>query len=43
MVKKQLYETPEAELLIVRFEKNIMSFDTDNNTETLIFDDDEDL
>lgn len=25
MVKKQLYEAPEAELLAVRFEENILS------------------
>lgn len=25
MVKKQLYEAPEAELLTVRFEENILS------------------
>ena len=43
MNKKQLYETPLAELLVVRFERNIMSFDKDDNTETFIDDGDEDL
>ena len=43
MNKKQLYSTPEAELLVVRFEENILSFDKDNNTETLTDDGDEDL
>lgn len=27
MVKKQLYEAPETELLLVRFEENILSGD----------------
>ena len=32
MNKKQLYEAPEAELLVVRFEENIMSYG-DNGTQ----------
>ena len=44
MFKKQFYSAPEAELLEVRFEENfLLSFDKDNNTETIIEDDDEDL
>ena len=44
MLKKSLYEAPEAELLVVRFEGNfLLSFDKDNNTETLTDDGDEDL
>lgn len=44
MNKKQLYETPSAELLVVRFEENfLLSFDEENNTEKLIDDGDEDL
>ena len=44
MNKKLLYETPSAELLVVRFEENfLLSFDNDNNTETLTDDGDEDL
>jgi len=43
MNKKQLYESPSAELILVRFEENILSFDKDNNTETLTDDGDEDL
>ena len=43
MNKKLLYSAPEAELLDVRFEENILSFDKDNNTETLTDDGDEDL
>jgi hypothetical protein len=43
MSKKLLYESPSAELILVRFEENILSFDKDNNTETLTDDGDEDL
>ena len=43
MSKKLLYETPSAELILVRFEGNILSFDKDNHTETLTDDGDEDL
>ena len=43
MSKKLLYECPSAELILVRFEENILSFDKDNNTETLTDDGDEDL
>ena len=43
MNKKLLYENPSAELILVRFEENILSFDKDNNTETLTDDGDEDL
>lgn len=43
MNKKLLYESPSAELILVRFEENILSFDKDNNTETLTDDGDEDL
>ena len=45
MVKKTIYSAPEAELLVVRFEENFLQsqFDKDNNTETIIEDDDEDL
>lgn len=44
MSKKHLYSAPEAELLEVRFEENfLLSFDKDNNTETITDDGDEDL
>ena len=43
MNKKLLYESPSAELILVLFEENILSFDKDNNTETLTDDGDEDL
>ena len=43
MNKKLLYENPSAELILVRFEENILSFDENNGTETLTFDADEDL
>jgi hypothetical protein len=43
MSKKLLYSAPEAELLFVSFEENILSFDKENNTETLTDDGDEDL
>ena len=43
MLKKSLYEAPEAEFLEVRFEENILSFDSDNNTEIITDDGDEDL
>ena len=44
MVKKTTYSAPEAELLEVRFEGNfLLSFDKDNNTETITDDGDEDL
>lgn len=41
MVNRTIYTTPEAELLEVRFEENIMSFDKDENNETFIEDDEE--
>lgn len=31
MLKKSFYETPEAELLLVKFEENILSYNDDNN------------
>lgn len=43
MVKKTTYSAPEAEYLEVRFEENILSFDSDNNTEIITDDGDEDL
>ena len=43
MNKKLLYEMPSSELILVRFEENIMSFDKDNNTETITDDGEEDL
>ena len=44
MVKKTIYSAPAAELLDVRFEENfLLSFDQDNNTETITDDGDEDL
>ena len=39
MAQKQLYTAPEAELLVIRFEERIMSFDNTNNTEILDVDD----
>ena len=39
MLKKQYCEAPEAEELLVTFEKNILSFDDQNHTETLTHDD----
>ena len=30
-MKKKLYENPEAELITVRFEENILSYNDDNN------------
>lgn len=38
MVNRTIYTTPEAELLEVKFEENIMSFDNDENNETFIED-----
>ena len=45
MVRKTTYSAPEAELIIVKFEDNFLQsrFDKDNNTETIIEDDDEDI
>ena len=40
---KELYSSPTTELFVVRFEENIMSFDSDNGTETFTPGDDEDL
>ncbi len=34
MIKKT-YENPESELIIVRFEENIMSYNDDNNEKPL--------
>ena len=31
MIKKKVYETPEAELLFVRFEENILSGEWDSS------------
>lgn len=42
MIKNKFYEAPEAELLEVKFEENIMSFN-DDNMETIPDDGDEDL
>ena len=35
MHKKQLYEAPDAELLVVKFEENILSYNPDNNEKPL--------
>ena len=44
MSMKRFYSAPEAEILAVRFEENfLLSFDKDNNTETITDDGDEDL
>lgn len=40
MVTNSEYFAPEAELLVIRFEENILSFDDEDNTE--LFDDDGD-
>ena len=42
MVKKTTYSAPEAELLKVKFEQNILSFNNDN-METIPDDGDENL
>ncbi len=42
MVKKQLYEAPEAELLTVRFEENIRSGDGRPGGDDTIIDDEVD-
>lgn len=42
MVKKQLYEAPEAELLTVRFEENILSGDGRPGSDDTIIDDEVD-
>ena len=39
MTQKHPYTAPETELLVVRFEENIMSFDANNNTEIFDVDD----
>ena len=31
MIKKTYLEAPSAELIVVRFEENIMSYNNDNN------------
>ena len=45
MIKKQMYESPEVELLEVRLNSTLLkgSFDPDNGTETFTDDGDEDL
>ena len=45
MIKKQMYESPEVELLEVRLNSTLLkgSFDSDNGTETFTDDGDEDL
>ncbi len=43
MNKKQLYSAPEAELLVVKFEENIMSFDETHNTEDFFNDGEENI
>ena len=45
MARKSIYAAPEAELLVIRFEENFLQsrFDKDNNTETIIGEEDEDL
>ena len=40
---KNTYSTPEAELLEIRFERDILSFDKDDNNELFIDDGEEDL
>ncbi len=40
---KNTYSTPEAELLEIRFERNILSFDKEENTETFIEDEEVDI
>ena len=42
MLKKQLYAAPEAELLVVRFEENIMSPNYNENQHTEYLDSEED-
>ena len=39
MTQKQFYESPSAELLVVRFEENIMSLAVNAATQTELFDD----
>ena len=43
MIKKTFYEAPETELILVRFEENILSGFSDQGTENLSYDPDEDL
>lgn len=40
---KHTYLTPEAELVEIRFERNILSFDKEENNELFIDDGEEDL
>ena len=41
MNKKQLYETPQAELFIVRIEENFLNSVTSKSIKTLEYDEDE--
>ena len=43
MIKKRLYEAPEAELIFVKIEENILSGFSDQGTETYDYDPEEDL
>ena len=41
MIKKHIYEAPETELLVVRFEGNIMSTGDAGGNDTIVDDDTE--
>lgn len=43
MIKKRLYETPDAELIFVKIEENILSGFSDQGTENYDYDSEEDL
>lgn len=45
MTKKNIYQTPESDLVTVRFDRNFMEsrFEKDENTETFILDEEEEL
>ena len=41
MIKKHIYEAPETELLVVRFERNFLDSVEGKSIQTLEYDDDE--
>lgn len=45
MTRKNFYQTPESDLVTIRFDRNIMQsrFEKDENTETFILDEEEEL
>ena len=45
MTKKNIYKTPESDLVTIRFDRNFMEsrFNPDTNTETFVLDEEEEL